>query len=52
MVGIPFRMFDTPASIREPPPTLGQHSREILSGQLGIDDDELAKLVADGVTTL
>ena len=32
-----------------PPPTLGQHNRDVLGGLLGISDDELAKLEAEGV---
>jgi succinate--hydroxymethylglutarate CoA-transferase len=52
LVGIPFQMFGTPASVRRPPPTLGQHSREILVDELALDDDEVAALVAAGVTTL
>ncbi|MYE66232.1 MAG: CoA transferase, partial [Acidimicrobiaceae bacterium] len=31
LTGVPFRMFGTPAVIRRPPPTLGQHSREVLA---------------------
>ncbi len=34
---------------RSPPPTLGQHNREILQSELGIDDRELEKLEADGI---
>lgn len=34
---------------RSPPPTLGQHNREILQSELGIDDAELARLEADGI---
>ena len=32
-----------------PAPTLGQHTREVLAGDLGIDDDELARLEAEHV---
>jgi crotonobetainyl-CoA:carnitine CoA-transferase CaiB-like acyl-CoA transferase len=32
-----------------PPPTLGQHNHEVLSEVLGLDDDEIAKLEADGI---
>jgi succinate---hydroxymethylglutarate CoA-transferase len=52
LVGIPFRMFGTPAAIRRPPPTLGQHSREILVDELGLDRSELDELVSAGITTL
>src|SRR4029077_18342551 len=30
-VGIPFVLSETPASIRTPPPTLGEHTDEILA---------------------
>ncbi len=43
MLGIPFKFSDTPASVRRPPPTLGQHSDEILTQDLGLD----AKAIAD-----
>jgi crotonobetainyl-CoA:carnitine CoA-transferase CaiB-like acyl-CoA transferase len=34
---------------RSPPPTLGQHNREILQSELGLDDEEFDRLVADGI---
>jgi crotonobetainyl-CoA:carnitine CoA-transferase CaiB-like acyl-CoA transferase len=34
---------------RRPPPTLGQHNREVLAGELGIADDELARWERDGI---
>jgi crotonobetainyl-CoA:carnitine CoA-transferase CaiB-like acyl-CoA transferase len=34
---------------RSPPPTLGQHNREILQSELGLDDEEFERLVADGI---
>ena len=52
LVGVPFKLFDTPASIRRPPPTLGQHSGEVLSEELGLSESEIAALAAAGVTTL
>jgi crotonobetainyl-CoA:carnitine CoA-transferase CaiB-like acyl-CoA transferase len=42
-VGIPFRLSGTPASIRTPPPTLGQDTDAILSG-LGYSAPEIASL--------
>ena len=34
---------------RSPPPTLGQHNREILQGELGLADEEIERLVAEQV---
>jgi len=34
---------------RRPPPTLGQHNREVLAGELGIPEDELARWERDGI---
>jgi len=47
-VGIPFRLSATPATIRTPPPALGEQADEIL-GELGYTSDQVATLRADGV---
>lgn len=52
VVGVPFQMFGTPASVRRPPPVLGAHSREVLTKDLGLTVDEVDELAAAGVTTL
>ena len=44
MLGIPFKFSATACSVRRPPPTLGQHSEEILSGELGLDENAIAEL--------
>jgi len=44
MVGIPFRLNGTPASIRRAPPLLGQHTDEVLGGELGIPAERLGRL--------
>jgi crotonobetainyl-CoA:carnitine CoA-transferase CaiB-like acyl-CoA transferase len=44
MLGIPFKFDDTPCSVRQAPPTLGQHTDEILKAELGLDDNSIAQL--------
>ena len=43
MLGIPFKFSDTPAAIGRAPPTLGQHTDEILA-ELGMDAAAIAAL--------
>jgi formyl-CoA transferase len=44
MAGIPVKFSATPASIRLPPPTLGQHTEEVLTSWLGIEREEIEEL--------
>ena len=48
-VANPIRMSETPVQYRSPPPTLGQHSREVLQTLLGLTEMEVDGLVARGV---
>ena len=44
MVGVPVRLSETPGAIRTPAPLLGQHTDEVLSDRLGLDDEEIERL--------
>jgi crotonobetainyl-CoA:carnitine CoA-transferase CaiB-like acyl-CoA transferase len=43
-LGIPFDLSGTPPAIHRPPPTLGQHTDEVLSEYLGFGQDEMRAL--------
>jgi crotonobetainyl-CoA:carnitine CoA-transferase CaiB-like acyl-CoA transferase len=47
LIGNPLKLSATPVAYRRPPPTLGQHTDEVLC-ELGIDDAELSTLRAEG----
>jgi succinate---hydroxymethylglutarate CoA-transferase len=46
MLGIPFRFSETSASIRRAPPTLGQHTDEILRDVLNLSEGRIQELRA------
>ena len=46
--GAPFKMNETPWSVRDPAPTLGQHNHEIYCGQLGYSRSDLVLLRSMG----
>jgi crotonobetainyl-CoA:carnitine CoA-transferase CaiB-like acyl-CoA transferase len=48
VLGTPLKLSTTPASIRTPPPTLGQHTWAILKSDVGLEDEEIASLRAAG----
>jgi len=49
LIGNPIKMSATPVSYRRPPPTLGQHTDEVLAELLGLTTSELEKLKKDGL---
>jgi crotonobetainyl-CoA:carnitine CoA-transferase CaiB-like acyl-CoA transferase len=48
--GFPFRFASGPLSIERAAPTLGQHTPEVLRELLGVDEDEYARLVREGIS--
>jgi formyl-CoA transferase len=49
LVRSPMRFSETPLEHRMPPPTLGQHTDEVLRGLLGKSEGEVARLRSDGI---
>jgi formyl-CoA transferase len=49
LIRSPLRLSDTPVAEPTAPPTLGQHTDEVLSGLLGLDAVRLAALRKAGV---
>ena len=49
MAGVPVKFSVTPASVRIPPPLLGQHTEEVLKSWLGMDGKEIAELKRNNV---
>ena len=47
--GAPYILSETPWTHGRRAPLLGEHTREILCGQLGLSDEELGALIASGV---
>lgn len=49
MIASPIRLSDTPVSYRHSPPQLGEHTDEILSNQLKLDNSTIASLRKRGI---
>ena len=49
LVGVPVKLSETPGSVREPAPLLGQHTDAVLHEYLGMTDAEISTLRQDGV---
>jgi crotonobetainyl-CoA:carnitine CoA-transferase CaiB-like acyl-CoA transferase len=46
---MPFREAEKPFPIRNAPPTLGEHNREILGGVLGLSESDIDQLTREGI---
>jgi succinate--hydroxymethylglutarate CoA-transferase len=49
LAGLPVKYSGAEATIRRPPPVLGEHTGEILSGILGYDEKRIEDLKSAGV---
>ena len=49
VIGTPFKFSGTPTSVRRAPPTLGQHTEEVLREELGMNAERIARLRAEKV---
>ncbi len=49
LVGIPVKYSESKATVRIPPPVLGEHTREILADVLGFSGRQIEELKSDGV---
>lgn len=47
--GYPWKLSHTPGRVRLPAPRFAEHNDEVLRGVLGLSEEEIAKLRADGV---
>lgn len=47
--GPPYRLSASPCRVVRPAPTLGQHNREVLGGELGLEEAELMEMAASGI---
>lgn len=47
MTGIPIKLSDTPGAIQSAPPTLGQHTTDVLK-QLGYSEEQIEQMRRDG----
>ena len=49
LISSPIKLSETPVTYRRPPPTLGQHTDEVLAEVLELDEAERNRLKADGI---
>jgi crotonobetainyl-CoA:carnitine CoA-transferase CaiB-like acyl-CoA transferase len=49
MAGLPVKFSGTPASVRLPPPLLGEHSEQVLASWLGMSSEAVAQLKDKGI---
>ncbi|MCP4539610.1 MAG: CoA transferase [Chloroflexi bacterium] len=48
LTGFPYKLSETPAEVRQPPPLLGQHTADVLTELLGYSDEQVTALQERG----
>ena len=48
LTGFPYKLTQTPADVHHPPPTLGEHTNEVLVELLGYSSDDVSNLQEQG----
>lgn len=51
LVNTPVKYSHSTPGVRTPPPTLGQHTHEVLTGMLGMSEEEVDGLKQQGVVS-
>jgi crotonobetainyl-CoA:carnitine CoA-transferase CaiB-like acyl-CoA transferase len=49
LIASPLNLSETPVSYRQPPPTLGQHTDQVISEYLDLSEERIMKLKSSGV---
>jgi crotonobetainyl-CoA:carnitine CoA-transferase CaiB-like acyl-CoA transferase len=49
LLGVPVKMSETPGTVRQPPPALGEHTEKVLTADLGVAASEIASLRTAGI---
>jgi crotonobetainyl-CoA:carnitine CoA-transferase CaiB-like acyl-CoA transferase len=49
LIGNPMKLSKTPVSYRRFPPRLGEHTRQVLANDLGLNDEQIQGLVENGI---
>ncbi|MDQ0315987.1 CaiB/BaiF CoA transferase family protein [Amorphus orientalis] len=52
LIGNPIKMSETPVSYRRAPPRLGEHTLEVLAGELGYSSEDIERLSSDGIVEI
>jgi len=49
LIASPLKLSETPVSYRQPPPTLGEHTDQVITEYLGLGKERIAALKSAGI---